>query len=262
MKKFLIPTLMILIGFIALSFTPAKDGVALRLNPKKGATYTIKTKASLMNLMEVQGQSMSMTQIIESRQTFSAKELNAEEVTIEGKTEAMKLTISQMGMTLTYDSEHPEKTSPMLAEQTEALSEELNKVKTAKFDLLGNMIEAEGDDEANLAQVNAIIPLPTEPVEVGSTWTFENKQAAGSTEINATMTYTVTKISKKSIDLNVKGVVSADEINGSYEGTASLNPQTGLLITSSIKQNISMTVSEQGMTIPLTMTGTTTITVE
>ena len=49
---------------------------------------------------------------------------------------------------------------------------------------------------------------------------------------------------------------------GSYEGTASINPQTGMVMNSSIKQNISMTISEQGLSIPMTMVGTTTVEVK
>lgn len=263
MKKRIIPFLLILIGLSSLSLQ-AQKSVTLKLNPEKGHTYTINTKASTMNLMEVQGQSLSSTQIIEARQTFSAKDIDANEITFEGQTDAIKLTVSQMGMTFTYDSEHPEKTSPMIAEQTEALGEELHKPQTSRFNLQGKNIDEEDEDESGVAQLsNAILPLPAEPVKEGSTWTFEKNQEAGGIELNASMTYTVTKISKKSIDLEVKGVVKTDnEISGSYEGTASINPQTGLLITSSIKQNISLTISEQGMTIPMTMTGTTTITVE
>ena len=254
--------LIVLLGLSSLSLQ-AQKSVTLRLNPKQGRTYTIKSKTSMMNMMEVQGQSMSSSQIIEDRHTFSAKDINAKDITFEGQIEAMKMTVSQMGMTLTYDSEHPEKTSPMLTNQTEAISEELHKIKTAKFDFLGNMIDEEDEGEDKLEQISAIVPLPAEPATEGSTWTFEKNQEAGGVDIHATMTYTVTKISKKSIDLDIKGVVKSDnEICGSYEGTGSLDPQTGLLITSSLKQNISITISEQGMSIPITITGTTTVTVE
>ena len=83
-------------------------------------------------------------------------------------------------------------------------------------------------------------------------------------EINAKYIYTVTAVSKKSVDVSISGTVISDsnDTNGSYEGTASINPQTGLVMNSSIKTNVSMTMSEQGMTFPVTMVGTTTIEVK
>lgn len=77
------------------------------------------------------------------------------------------------------------------------------------------------------------------------------------------MTYTVTKISKKSIEIEVKGnIEGGDEASGTYDGTANIDPQTGLITSSSIKQNISTTISEQGLSIPVTINATTTVTLE
>lgn len=261
MKKRIIPFLLILIGLSSLPLQ-AQKSITLRLNPKQGHTYTINTKASVMNLMEVQGQSMSSTQIMETRQSFSATDVNAQEVTLEGQLEAIKLTVSQMGMTLTYDSEHPEKTSPLIAGQTEEFAEEINKKGTTKLDPLANLIST--DRETGMLQlVSATIGLPEEPVQEGSSWTDQKDQEVSGISIHANMTYKVTKISKKSVEIEINGTIEAGEdVSGSYTGTASIDPATGLVINSSLKQNISMTISEQGMSIPLTMTGTTTTTVE
>ena len=100
-------------------------------------------------------------------------------------------------------------------------------------------------------------------MSVGSTWTTSQKQDVSGTEIDATMTYTVTKISKKSVEITVNGTVKGgEEASGTYEGTASIDPQTGLVTKSSIKQSLSMTISQQGMTFPVTINGTTTVTME
>lgn len=264
MKKILFPTLMLLIGLITLSFTPAKDGVLLRLKPSKGSTYTVNNKVSMMNMMEIQGQSMTSSQVTEIRQTLTIKDVNTKDVTIEEKVDALKLTVSQMGMVLTYDSEHPEKTSPMLAGQVDEIAEVLNKVFTNKYDVQGNLMENEEEKEDDGMQSgSAIIPLPDEEVSVGSVWNKSRTQTIGEINIKADMTYTVTKVSKKSIEISISGTISGDEdVSGSYEGTASINPETGLIIKSSVKMNASLSISEQGLTIPLTMNGTTTITVE
>lgn len=261
MKKTIIPILFILLGLSSAVY--AQKEVTLRLNPKVGDSYTVKTKNTTMNMMDIQGQNMTMTQSMETRQSFTIKSVNGQEITVEEQADALKLTISQMGMTLTYDSEHPENTSPMLAGQTEELEEGLKKPYTVKYDNMGNRITSDEDADSKFAQLgNVITQLPEEPLKVGSTWSSKKDQEINGTDINATMTYTVTKISKKSVDIDVNGTIEGSGASGTYDGTCSIDPNTGLLIQSSIKQNISVTITEQGMDIPMTMTGTTTVTVE
>ena len=60
------PVALVLIGLTTLSFM-AKDGVTLRLKPQQGKTYTITSKANMMMMMEVQGQTMNQTQNMEYR---------------------------------------------------------------------------------------------------------------------------------------------------------------------------------------------------
>ena len=254
------PAMLVLIALATLSFM-AKDGVTLRLRPQQGKTYTITSKANMMTMMEVQGQTMNMSQIMETRQSFTAKEVTDNESTFETQIEAIKMTISQMGMKLEYDSEHPEKTSPMLAGQTKEIEKIIKKPETVKYDLMGNIIDSLSIEMSQLSA--AINELPEEEVSVGNTWTFNKTQEVSGVEINAKYTYTVTAISKKSVDVNISGTVEGNnEISGTYEGTASINPQSGLVMNSSIKTNLSMTVNEQGMSIPLTIVGNTTVEVK
>lgn len=263
MKKSIIISLLVLIGLSSMPLQAQKE-VTVRLQPKAGATYTATIKNTMMNLMEVQGKTMTMTQTMETRSSFTPKTVNDNEVMIEGQNDALKLTISQMGMVLTYDSEHPEKTSPMIADQTDELSSSLKKPYTMSFDALGNRTSDEED--AEMSQLGGvIIQLPNEPLKVGSTWNASKNQEVSGTALNASMTYTVTKISKKGIEIDVKGTIEGgggEEASGTYEGTASIDPKTGLITKSSIKQNLSTTISEQGLSIPVTINGTTTVTLE
>ena len=255
------PVMLVLVALATLSFM-AKDGVTLRLRPQQGKTYTITSKANMMMMMEVQGMTMNQSQTMETKQSFIAKEVTDTQSTIETQIEAMKMTISQMGMKLEYDSEHPEKTSPLLAGQTKEIDNMIKKPETAKYDLLGNIIDSLS---ITMSQLGAVInELPKEEVSVGSTWTFDKTQEVSGNGINAKMTYTVTDISKKGVDVDINGTVVANtnEISGSYQGTAKIDPQTGLVMNSNIKTNISMVVSEQGMSIPVTVVGNTTVEVK
>ena len=252
----ILPAVLVLIGLATLSFTVA-NGVMLRLQPQQGQTYTINMKTNMVSMLEVQGQTMNMSQIMEIRQSFTPLEVNSEQSVIQSQVQAIKMTSSQMGMKLEYDSEHPEKNSPMLAGQTGVFDALLKQIDTIAYDVTGKRI---GDSDANnIGQLGSvIIELPQEELKVGSQWTFNKAQNVNDTDINVEMTYTVTAISKKSVDVSIAGTVESSEVTGTYEGTASINPQTGLVMNSSIKQNLSMTIN-QGISIPMTMVGTTTI---
>ena len=260
MKKVqkLTPMLLVLMGLAMLSFM-SKDSVTLRLHPVQGKTYTILTKATTMNLMEVQGKTINSTQTMETTQTFTVKETNDKQTTVDTQIDNMKMSVSQMGMKFEYDSDHPEKTSPMIADQTKELEKTIKKLSTITYDAMGNVI---GEEENPLG--GAIVKLPEESIGVGSTWTIDKTASVSDMDINSKMTYTVTSISKKGVELSVKGNVesNSDGVSGTYTGTATINALTGMMTTSSIKSNLSMTISQQGLTIPVTMVGTTTVTVE
>ena len=83
---------------------------------------------------------------------------------------------------------------------------------------------------------------------------------SGAGEIKVNVEYTVTAISKKSVEVSYSGKINSEEATGNITGTASINPQTGLVMTRSEKENLSMTISQQGLSIPVTMAANTTVT--
>ena len=255
------PVMLVLVALATLSFM-AKDGVTLRLRPQQGKTCTVTTKANMMMVIEVQGQNMSMTQNMETRQSFTAKEVTDTQSTIETQIEAIKMSMSQMGMKFEYDSEHPEKTSPMLAGQTKEIEEKLHKPTDITYDVLGKLV----GDSIDLAmnQLGVIIELPETEITEGSSWTTTISQETSGVEFGADITYTVKAISKKSIDVTYTGKVNGNiaEISGTYEGTASIDPKTGIITNNTQKQNISLTINEQGMSMPMTIIGNTTVEVK
>ena len=239
----------------------SKEGTTLRLHPEKGKTYTATSKANMMTMMEVQGQTMNMSQNMETRQSFTALEVSDAQSVIKSQIDAIKMSISQMGMKLEYDSEHPEKTSPMLAGQTQQLQETLNKPVEITYDAMGRITNDSIDMVTNPLG-NVIIELPEKNVTVGSSWNTKKTQEVSGIEINVNMGYTVTGISKNNVDVSFNGTIESTEVTGSYNGTASINPQTGITTSILTKSNISMTHNEQGLSIPMTIVGTTTVEVK
>ena len=260
-KKFLAPMFLVLIGLATLSFM-AKETITLRLHPQAGKSYTINSKITSMNMMEVQGQTINMSQTMETNQSFTVKEATDTQSVIESQIESMKFSMTNMGMKFEYDSDHPEKTHPMLANQTKEFEKSIKKPADFTYDAMGNLT-SEKDDASRNTLSNVIIKMPEEPISVGSTWTTSNTQTVSEMEFSVEFTYTVTAISKKSIDVSFKGNIlkNNDNITGTYNGTASINPETGLITKSNTKSNVSLTISQQGMTLPTTITGNSTVTV-
>ena len=249
----LISILTIAFGMTTLSFI-AKVGVALRLKPQQDQNYTITTKSNLMTMMKVQDKTVNMSQTMETKQSFQAKKVSDSLSVIETQIESIKITNSQQGMKFEYDSEHPEKANPIFAE----FDKELKQPVTTTYDALGQLV---GDSiNLSLNKLNGvIIQLPEQELNVGSKWYYDKNHSINNTKFIINMEYTVTAISKRKVDVNVNGIIKSAEVNGTYNGTASLNPQTGLVMNSNIKENITMTINQQGLSIPMTMVGTTTV---
>ena len=258
-KKLLTPMFLVLIGLATLSFM-AKEAITLRLHPEAGKSYTVNSKATSMNMMEVQGQTINMSQTMETNQSFTVKETSDTQSVIESQIESLKLSMSQMGMKFEYDSEHPEKTSPMIADQTKEFEKTIKVPAELTYDAMGNMVSEKEEASMNTLG-NVIIKMPEEPISVGSTWTTSNTQSVSDMEMTVEFTYTVTAISKKSVDVSFKGNIlkNNDNITGTYNGTASIDPATGILMKSNTKSNVSMTISQQGLTIPTTISGNSNV---
>lgn len=258
-KKVLVPIVLMLVALATLSFT-ANDGITLRLHPNKGKSYVISSKTTQTTTMKVQNQTMRSINSVEGRQSFNVKETSADQIVIETQIEAVKMEVTTMGMTLKYDSEHPETNSPMLAGQTNEIDNTLNKPTSITYDEFG--VNKDSDDIEMNQLNNVIIELPKEELHVGSQWSVVNSQTVSDIDININMIYTVTSISKKSVELSFSGVIDSKEITGSYEGTSTINPHTGLVMSTTINNSVSVTISEQGFDVPTTIKGNTTITVK
>ena len=172
------PVMLVLVALATLSFM-AKDGVTLRLKPQQGKTYNVTSKANMMTMMEVQGQTMNMSQNMETRQSFTATKVTDAQSDIETQVEAIKMTISQMGMKFEYDSENPEKTSPMLAGQTKEIEKNLKKPVNVSYDALGKLV---GDSIKleNSQLGNVIVEFPENELTVGSKWNNNNYKCSNS----------------------------------------------------------------------------------
>ena len=266
--KIALPILLVFIGFIAMSFTTGNDRVVLRVNVQKGQSYTMRGKINQLMAINAQGMNMSVPQTIEMRQSISIEKVNGENITALSTIEAFKLTMTQMGMKLTYDSEHPENNSPMLAGQTGEIDKSIGKKFTSVYNNRGELIQSEEIASSINSQAGIIIPFPEEPVHVGSQWTQDTTMSINNIDMKAVNTYTVSEITKKTVTLTQTTTMKGDsesmamDMNMSGEGTITISRATGLVTKTTSKTNCSMTIEEQGMKMPMTMTMTAEYTVE
>ena len=262
------PILLVFIGFITMSFTNNNDSVVLRINVKKGQSFTVKGKINQLMTINAQGMNMSVPQTIEMRQSISIDEVNDGQFTTSSAIEACKVTLTQMGTKLTYDSEHPENNSPMLAGQTDELDKNIGKKFTTIYNNRGELLQSEEITSNFNYQTGVIIPFPEEPVHVGSQWTQDTTMSINNIDMKAVNTYTVSEITKKTVTLTQTTTMKGDsksmamDMSMSAEGTIIIDRATGIVTKTSCKMNCSMTIEEQGMKIPMTMSMTTESTVE
>lgn len=235
----------------------ANDSVLLRLKPQVGKTMTINMKSSQIMTMNVQGQSIANSQTIESKTEMTATNITADSIFCTAKMKSMKMTQSAMGMTMTYDTEHPEDANPMLAGAMKPFQDAIDKELQVVFDPLSKTMKMPSENIPNISAT-----YPVEAVSVGSQWTADNTQNIAGTDIVMTATYTVTKITKKETTVNVESVIKSDIASGTNSGSMVIDNATGLTKTSTIKTNMSLTISEQGLSIPTTVTATTTLNIE
>ncbi|MCQ2302091.1 MAG: DUF6263 family protein [Bacteroidales bacterium] len=256
MKKHITIILSAIVALTMVSFM-ANDSVLLRLKPQVGKTMTINMKSSQIMTMNVQGQSIANSQTIESKTEMTATNVTADSIFCTAKMKSMKMTQSAMGMTMTYDTEHPEDANPMLAGAMKPFQDAIDKELQVVFDPLSKTMKMPSENIPNISAT-----YPVEAVSVGSQWTADNTQNIAGTDIVMTATYTVTKITKKETTVNVESVIKSDIASGTNSGSMVIDNATGLTKTSTIKTNMSLTISEQGLSIPTTVTATTTLNIE
>ena len=256
MKKHITIILSAIVALTMVSFM-ANDSVLLRLKPQVGKTMTINMKSSQIMTMNVQGQSMNNSQTIESKMEITATNVTADSIFSVSKMKSMKMTQNTMGMTMVYDTEHPEDANPMLAGAMKPFQDAIDKEIPFVFDPQGNPLKMPSENIPNISAT-----YPVEAVSVGSQWTANNTQNIAGTDIVMTATYTVTKITKKETTVNVESVIKSDIASGTNSGSMVIDNATGLTKTSTIKTNMCLTISEQGLSIPTTVTATTTLNIE
>jgi hypothetical protein len=243
--------------------------------------------------MEMMGQSMDMDQNMEMGASIEVLDNTANEITTGMAYEyfAMKMTNPAIGE-LEYDS-RKEKNEGMLAAQLDGAFEEILGAKISIVqDKTGKTIKSEGLDgvmglnknQGNLdfSSVMGMSQFPDKPVSVGESWNNIMDDPSSPMKMDAKMT--LTKVAGGKVYISFDSKVSANDkfsmkdvlegteaegeeapqmdISGTQSGTFVYEESSMWLIEGMIKQDLSMTVEQMGMKIPMTLKGDMILTME
>lgn len=231
MKKIVLGLLLVV---TTISF--AQEKVLLRLNYKKGDSYSTKTKLS-----QVMGAGL-MTNNMDIHMDYSITNVTGEVYESEAKFVKYVMDMSQGGMQVSYDSTKSEEeldaAGKMMKTQMDPM---LKSTLFIKGDKLGNIIETKAEPTfqgvENFTEQSSGVKYPKEAVSVGYSWNV-SKDKDG---MNFNFSYKVKEITAKNVVLDVSGKVSGIA-EGDIKGEVNIDRESGL----SLKSSISMAMKIQG----------------
>lgn len=240
------------------------QGEDLRINIQKGTSYTVSVKSNQQTTMKLMGQSVNSSQVLEYTQNITVQDVREGENEVSTSLKHVKMSQNQMGMSFSFDSDKPEDVNPMLAELMSEFMKMIDVPHVMVFDDKGNLLSADtSDNTTNLVSAQqVIIELPQEPITKGGSWTTKKDMSVSDLKMEASYKYIVQDMDKKKIVVEFAGEISGIDANGTCAGNITLNRNTCIVSQINMTQDISMTVEEQGLTIPVRMKSTTDIIVK
>lgn len=266
------------------------EAVELKLNVAKGDVFDCKVKMDMKIETNAMGMSMNIDQNMEITQTLSVEDVNANgNITFKNVMERfyMKQSMPMMGMPINveYDTDHPEKAGAMGESMGPYFSKMKGLTYQMEMDSHGKLISSNMDEVYQQLGLDSLSQqggsgssannadqymnqLPDKPVKKGDSYVVEVK-ATDMSPLAMKNTYTIKEITSDIVTLDVKTEflpnaeikdgISMD-IKGDQTGTVEIDRKTGMTTKSEIKQNLDMTVTSEGMKIPMKSTGTITFT--
>ncbi len=225
----------------------AQESVLLRLNYKKGDSYTMNMKmAQDMGTMMSMDMSMVMNQEITS--------VTGENYVSKMKISQISMDMSQGGNNMSYDSSKSEQELDAGGQAMKAqIGPMLSVVLTVKGNNLGEVSETTVEPNIpgaqDLTKQSSNVVYPKKVVRVGDTWTMTKSNQG----MNMNFVYKVKSITKELVLLDVSGKVGG-MAEGTISGDMKVDRNSGVQLHSNI--NMTMTVQGQEMITKMTVTMT------
>lgn len=276
MKKIILLTA-VAFAFCSMGFAQNKTSLKL----KEGQKYVIENKINSQTTTEVQGQAMENLSDIQSTYSIVVKEVGGDSIDLTNTVTGMKMTMTQMGQEMTFDSDKPEDLDGPIGSSLKGLinnpkdvtiskSGEIAVTKEDSADEATNMIAKQlGDfDASGYGATMAFMTLP-ENLNEGTTWTDKSEKEGTS----RSTTYTVKSLSGDLATLSVSGTSSTEmkmeqqgmemtvKGTGKVTGEQVVNTKTGVIQSNTSTVDSEGTVEAMGQEFPTNtkLTSTTTV---
>ncbi len=255
----------------------------LKLNPKEGTTGKLIMDINIDITMEMMGQEMKTTQVMEMASNLKVLKNTVEEVVTSMKYEyfSVEMDVPMMGK-MEYDT-RKEDNEGMMAEAMEGafkslLENEITMVqnhsgKTLRMEGVEDVSAVQqGQANMNITSMLNMSQFPEKPVTIGESWKKTITDANSPYAFDAT--YTLKKVENGKVYIGLESDVSmsdlkseeaeatAAEMNGKQNGTFIYDQKTMWLIEALINQDFDMSVDQMGMSIPMKMKGDIVLTME
>jgi hypothetical protein len=256
------------ISFAALLFSGCKTTgnlstkeVKLRFTPQKGDEYTMSMN---MNMLMSGPQSMNMNMQMDNGLKVS-EIANDGSFFLDNMVAKVGMTMNNGGMAVDYDSENPKTDDPATKAIHETMGTLINKSMKSKLSNRGEILESPdygeifGDDPQLAGSIDqmdqslkgAFITYPEKMLVVGDSWNA-SVDVKGQAPMTQNFTYTVKEITTTTVTLAVTGTIkfSPEAMvggSGDFGGQMIINRANGFLKTSTLKQNLNMSVMGMDM---------------
>lgn len=272
-KLFFIFLIGMLLPFLG-SNANAQKSIDLKYNLNKGDVYHYAINTNQDIVFSANGQTMTMNSEMIFELTSAVAEVSSDSINLDMTIDHVKMTQSIFGMQVTYDTDDPSTTqNPMAAQLSQTFGDMIGKTFTEVLDRRGNVIRVDmknlsgNDDFANnLSTGTQFGNYPDHPVSVGESWEKDITPLKGS-DMKVHGKYTLEKISGKRATIHFDGTITANTVQGedikmegTMNGEMTVDAKTGWLVESTVDQDLSLDIDQNGQKFPATINGTITTT--
>jgi len=250
----------------------AKKKVNLKYHLQKNDTYITKSNINQDIQMQAQGRTVDIQAQTEIDGTTVVSAVASNSIQLTTTINKMALTQSVMGRKIHFDSSDP---STYASGSGKLIGDKLNqligKSYTKVIDDFGHITSMdlshfeEGlKTTGKLSSRDIYIVFPGHPVEVGDSWeaTIHPKQ---NSNMVIHVKYTLNKLTGKDAVIGIDAKISGNKLehkdmslNGVINGEATVDLKTGWTTKVNVDQEVKMNAQTNGMTIPMTISGTIT----
>ncbi len=247
-----------------------QKSINLEYKLSQGDNYQFTTDIDMDMTFEAMGQTTTMNQLMGIQMTSIVTSIEDNDINQDFTFDKIAMNQKIFGMEINYDSEDSSTFNSGMGAQ---IATEMNKIIGAtikismdKYGTINELnissITSNSDLVNSFGSGNMYAVYPKHKIKVGESWE-EDINPPKSSEMKVHVKYTLVKATKKQVDIDIEGTISANEIEGNeinLSGTTTgkmiVDRATGMLIQSTIDSEIEMDLEKGGNKIPATMMST------